>query len=436
MGWKLLVRYRDGSEHWVPLKLMKERFPIETAEYATASGIDDEPAFAYWVPVTLKQRDRIISSTRARVAKTTHKYGIEVPTSIEHALEIDKRNGNTYWADAIELEMQNNGVAFDIKDFGVAPPVGYTKSSGHLVFDVKMDFTRKARWVKDGHLTKDPDHSTFAGVVSRDSVRIGLTYAALMEIPVIAGDIRNAYLQAPTSEKHYVICGPEFGLENVGKVAIIIRALYGGKTSGADFWRHLRSCMKHLGFQSCKADPDLWMREAQKDDGSFYWEYILLYVDDVLCISHRAEEIVRNEIGKYFVVKNGSIGPPSLYLGNKVSKVTLDNGVDAWSLSSSQYVQAAVQNVETHLKASGESLPIRAKSPFSTGYRPEIDVSPELDATDAAYYQSLIGILRWIVELGRVDITTEVSMMASCMALPRRDHLKQLYHIFGYLCHA
>ena len=55
---------------------------------------------------------------------------------------------------------------------------------------------------------------------------------------------------------------------------------------------------------------------------------------------------------------------------------------------------------------------------MSNDYRPEIDVSPELDATDAAYYQSLIGILQWMVELGRVDICTEVSMLSSCLALP------------------
>ena len=92
-----------------------------------------------------------------------------------------------------------------------------------------MDFTRKARsrWVKDGHRTPDPLTSGYAGVVSRESVRIALTYAALNGLDVWAADtdIQNAYLQAPTSEKHYVICGPEFGLENVGKVAIIKRAL-------------------------------------------------------------------------------------------------------------------------------------------------------------------------------------------------------------------
>jgi len=67
------------------------------------------------------------------------------------------------------------------------------------------------------------------------------------------------------------------------------------------------------------------------------------------------------------------------------------------------------------------------------GYHPEIDVTPKLSSIEASYYQSLIGIIRWIVELGRINITFEASVMASCMALPRRGHLDQLYHMFGYL---
>ena len=78
-------------------------------------------------------------------------------------------------------------------------------------------------------------------------------------------------------------------------------------------------------------------------------------------------------------------------------------------------------------------MPKKAPAPMSNEYRPEIDISPELNATDAAYYQSLIGILQWMVELGRVDITTEVSMLSSCLALPREGHLKQLFRMFSYL---
>jgi hypothetical protein len=195
------VQWRDGTSQWIPLKELKESNPVDVAEYAVARGIADEPAFRWWVPYTLKKRDRIIAAVNSRVTNRTHKYGIEVPTSVEHAREIDARNGNTYWNDAIAKEMYNVFIAFKILEDDENLPVGYTKSSGHMVFDVKMDFTRKARWVKDGHKHADPESSSYAGVVSRESVRIALTYAALNDLDVLAADIRNAYLQAPSSEK-------------------------------------------------------------------------------------------------------------------------------------------------------------------------------------------------------------------------------------------
>lgn len=74
-----------------------------------------------------------------------------------------------------------------------------------------------------------------------------------------------------------------------------------------------------------------------------------------------------------------------------------------------------------------------SKSALPSDYHPELDDSPELNAVDSAYYQSLIGILRWIVEMGRVDICLETSVMSSCLALPREDHLRKLFQIFSYL---
>ena len=164
---------------------------------------------------------------------------------MKHALELDEANNNHLWRDALSKEMHNVGIAFSVLDAGQEAPVGWSKESGHIIYDVKMDFTRKARWVLEGHKTANPIGSTYAGVVSRESVRIALTYAALNELDVTAADIRNAYLQAPSSQKHYIVCGPEFGLENQGKTALITRALYGGKSAGKDFRNHLRACMLH-----------------------------------------------------------------------------------------------------------------------------------------------------------------------------------------------
>ena len=93
-------------------------------------------------------------------------------------------------------------------------------------------------------------------------------------------------------------------------------------------------------------------------------------------------------------MKKGSVGHPKIYLGNKVSKVTVENGLDAWAFSSSQYVQATAVNVERYLSKRGYMLPKRTYTPFMTNYRPEIHISPNLNSTDAAYYQSVIFILR------------------------------------------
>ena len=68
------------------------------------------------------------------------------------------------------MEMYNIGVAFETLEDGKFAPVGYTNVSGHLIWSVKMDFTRKARWVLDGHKTPDPAGYNYAGVVSRESV--------------------------------------------------------------------------------------------------------------------------------------------------------------------------------------------------------------------------------------------------------------------------
>ena len=355
-----------------------------------------------------------------------------MPTSVEHTYQLDKQNGNTFWRNAIRKEMTNVLVAFDMLDNDEKVPVHLKELSIHLVFDVKMDMTRKARLVADGHKTADPEGSTYAGVVSRETVRIALTYAALNGLDIMMADIQNAYLTAPTSEDFYIICGAEFGSENIGKKAIVKRALYGTKSAGRDFRSHLRDCMDHLRYTSCKADPDLWMHMSKRDTGEDYYEYMLLYVDDCLCVSEHPKAALE-DINHYFPMKPGSIGPPKIYLGAKLSKVDLPNGVTAWAISASQYVQDAVKNVECHLRKKGKSSRKGTYSPLSSNYRPKCDITPELDSTDASYYALLIGILRWMVEMGRIDICCEVSMMSSFVALSREGHLQQLFRMFSYL---
>ena len=156
--------------------------------------------------------DVILAAVKSRIRRTTHKYGIELPTRQTYAYKIDRKNKNTFWRDTINKEILNVGIAFEVLPTGEKSPPGWIKVTGHLVFDVEMYFTRKARWVLDGHKTPDTVGSTYSGVFSRESVSIALTYAALNGLDVFASDIRKAYLQAPSSQKDFIICGEEFGL--------------------------------------------------------------------------------------------------------------------------------------------------------------------------------------------------------------------------------
>ena len=98
-----------------------------------------------------------------------------------------------------------------------------------------------------------------------------------------------------------------------------------------------------------------------------------------------------------------------------------------------QYVQDAVNNVEQYLKVKVKKLLAKAPAPFQKNYCPEIDMTEELGEDDVAYYHSLIGVMRSIVELGRVDINTEVSILSSHLDLPRSGHPNEVFHIFAYL---
>ena len=151
-------------------------------------------------------------------------------------------------------------------------------------------------------------------------------------------------------------------------------------------------------------------------------------------VSENAESILQNKLRRYFPLKEESIGAPTVYFGDRVHKVQLENGVWAWSFSSSQYVQSAIKNVEAYVGRPENShlkIPSKAETPLTMSYRPELDVLSELMSSDSAYYQSLIGILWWIVELRRINICLEVLMMSSHLAMPRKGHLDQVLHIFA-----
>ena len=434
IGWELLVQWKDQNTTWVTLKDMKEAYPVQSAEYAVQARIAEEPAFAWWAPHTLKKRNRIIARVKSKYWLRTHKFGIRIPKSVKEAREIDAENGNSYWWDAILKEMKNVRPAFEVWEGSEdSIPPGYQQIKCHLIFDVKMgeNFRRKARFVAGGHTTEVPESLiTYSSVVSRDSVRIALTIAGLNGLKVMSCDIQNAYLTADCREKIWTVAGPEFGSE-AGTIFLVRKALYGLKSAGAAFRSLLADTLSDTGYKPTKADPDVWIRPAVKSDGFEYYEMVLCYVDDILAISDNPKSTLM-ALTSTFKLKDDKIEPPDIYLGAQLGTMQVDD-IECWTMSAEKYVISAVKNVEEALAKKGLRLPTKCYTPLSTDYRPELEVSPELKSDGIQLYQELIGVLRWAVELGRVDILLEASLMSTHMAMPREGHLQQLYRMFGYL---
>ena len=271
---------------------------------------------------------------------------------------------------------------------------------------------------------------TYSSVVSRDSVRIALTIAALNDLKVMACDIQNAYLTADCREKIWTIGGPEFGSE-AGTIFIVKKALYGLKSAGAAFRSLLADTLSDMGYKPTKADPDAWIRPAVKSNGFEYYEMVLCYVDDILSISHQPHATL-HALTNTFKLKDDKIEEPEMYLGAKLGKMTVD-GVECWTMSAEQYVTASVTNVEEVLAKKGLRLPTKCYTPLPTDYQPELETTPELKSDGIQTYQELDGVLRWAVELGRVDILLEIALMSTYLAMPREGHLHQIYRMFGYV---
>ena len=115
----------------------------------------------------MNNRDKPIANVEYRTKKITHKYGLEVPRNATHTYELDTRNNNTFWVDAIKKEMKNVRVDFDIKEKDTKISPGNSYIDSNLIFDVQMDFTRKARFVANESTTPMTLALTYAGVVSR-----------------------------------------------------------------------------------------------------------------------------------------------------------------------------------------------------------------------------------------------------------------------------
>ncbi|MGH3056517.1 MAG: reverse transcriptase domain-containing protein, partial [Gaiellaceae bacterium] len=228
-----------------------------------------------------------------------------------------------------------------------------------------------------------------------------------------------AYLEAKTKEKLYIVAGSEFG-QLEGHVLVFNKALYGLRTSGARWHEKMADTLRNLGWQPTYADPDVWMKDC-----TTHYEYVCVYVDDILVIGKDPSELI-SQLRQHFKLKD--VGPPSAFLGGNFERRNLPEKVMTWG--SKTYVNKILNSYKDQ---HGE-LPMKSvHTPLETGDHPELDTSAELDIKGIQLYQSLIGMLQWAVTLGRIDIFFAVMTMSRFRVAPRVGHLDRIRRIFAYL---
>ena len=448
------VLLRSGKDFEIPFSLLKKDRPIETAKYIKAHVVENKRGGFYntWANKTLTQMNRTIRrmhryfnidlimrlsqnkelkkelnirrvSRNHRVQRRPNKikFGIKVPNNIREALILDKENGNNLWSEAIQKEMTalNDAAVFIYHPPSYKVGSQYQYAPLRIIFDVKQeDLRRKARMVAGGHVVNSTMHQSYSSVVHTRTVRLLQTIAMNEDLNMLVGDIGNAFVQAYTEEKIWSRAGPEFG-DKEGSTIIFNKALYGLATSARRWNLALGDVLKEMGFNTSRADADLWIKIA--NDGTGY-EYIATHVDDVIVVA-KDPKIYMTKMAQHFPIKKVEENP-SYYLGNNLQH----KGPKQLKVSLEKYIKEVLRRHESDY---GELR--KENVPHSPGDHPEMDDTPYLDSKGVTLYQSIIGTCQWISVAGRMDITFAVASLNRFAAHPREGHLKRAVKIYGYL---
>ena len=392
------VEWETGEITFEPLSIIAADDPVTCAAYAKENDLLTLEGWHRFRSIAKKDKvlARSIKQSMIRQVRRsqTYMFGYLIPRNYMEAMQFDSENKNSKWYDVIKLEMESmleykvfkkwDKAILDKHKIIMNPPKGYHRTKVHLVFAVKFDVRHKARLVADGHLaTYEPIENIYYGVVSLRNLRLVIFLGKLNHLDLWGADIGNAYLEAFTDEKLYIVAGPEFQ-ELEGYILIFLKALYGLKSSAKRWAEVIHGILRDMKFLPSKADPCIWLRKVPN---LMCYEYIAVYVDDLCIAAESSSAIIQIFKSKYHLKVKGD------------GKLTYHLGADYFEDPDGTFVSKPKKYIDkltdTYERLFNEDPPKGYKTPLDKNDHPELDTSEILEQDMAAKYLTMVG--QWLL---------------------------------------
>ena len=196
----------------------------------------------------------------------------------------------------------------------------------------------------------------------------------------------------PIKRVHVRVGKELFGQGHEGKIAVLVRALHGLKTSSAAWHIYFASFLKDHIFRSSMVDPDVWLKTDTKKDNEQYYSYIIVYVENILVVSEHPRKYVEL-VNNAFPLKQEKIKFPNLYLGTDIQKCETLSGTHCIATSAIGYTKEAIRIIESHMKGNSWRFTSNGKQPLSTSsYQAELDSTTTYNDKKHSIYQNIMGI--------------------------------------------
>src|SRR5687768_3473803 len=198
----LKVVWFGGDKQWLSIKVLRLHDPYLLKRYAFKNKLTKLQGWK-WTKYFKDLEELIPELVKANKVTSllkTIKFGVTVPQSTKHALQLDLDNKDNLWKESMKSEidsLQEHGT-FKVLEDGKPIPEGYKWIPYHCIYDVKFDGRRQCRLVAGGHMTDPATEDVYSGVVDMEIVRIVFVVARINGLLIVAGDVGNAFFYGIT----------------------------------------------------------------------------------------------------------------------------------------------------------------------------------------------------------------------------------------------